>query len=251
MLLNKTPRAFLALQAGSEAGLGLQDRRILILTDGKRTLNDVMALLGPDILPCIDRLLREGYISNGKETGATAAPAAASGLTNALTGLLRATTEAVQARTELRRTVPGASPAPATLPPSEPASQPAPAASAPATSSPAAPLPAAPATRAGHRRSLVAAKMYMIDMLQLQKHPDAVELKARIQFSNGEEALLDAIIESVQVLLRLTGNRYVQRVVTRLEESLPEQHLPRLAAFAALGVAADTATPPLLKLVGN
>jgi hypothetical protein len=199
MLLNKTPRAHAALQAGSVAGLGMQERRILILTDGKRSLNEVMALLGPDILPRIDRLLREGYISNGQPQ---AAPLAAPQV-------------------------------------------------APTFAAPQALQPAAPqAVRSGHRRSLVAAKMYMIDMLQLQKHPDAVELKARIQFSNGDAALLDAIFESVQVLLRLTGERYVQRVLARLEESLPEPHLPRLAALHHASAASEPA-PPLLKLVGH
>ena len=63
MLLNKTGKARDALGAGSSAGLSLQERRILILTDGKRSLNEVMAMLGADILPAMDRLMREGYIA--------------------------------------------------------------------------------------------------------------------------------------------------------------------------------------------
>ena len=66
MLLNKTALARDALQAGSSAGLSLQERRILIMTDGKRSLNEVMALLGADILPTIDRLIRAGYIDDGR-----------------------------------------------------------------------------------------------------------------------------------------------------------------------------------------
>ena len=71
MLLNKTALARNALQAGPGAGLSLQDRRILIVTDGKRTLNEVMGLLGPDILQAIDRLIREGYIDDGRTHAAT------------------------------------------------------------------------------------------------------------------------------------------------------------------------------------
>ncbi|HWS76922.1 MAG TPA: hypothetical protein VN205_00945, partial [Thermomonas sp.] len=67
MLLNKTALAREALQAGSNAGLSLQERRILIMTDGKRSLNEVMGLLGADILPAIDRLIRAGYIDDGRE----------------------------------------------------------------------------------------------------------------------------------------------------------------------------------------
>ena len=58
MLLYKTEKAREVLAAGPSAGLALQDRRILILTDGKRSLNQVMAMLGADILPAIDRLIR-------------------------------------------------------------------------------------------------------------------------------------------------------------------------------------------------
>ena len=56
MLLHKTALAHSALHAGSRAGLSLAERRVLIVVDGKRTLDEVVALLGPDILPLLDRL---------------------------------------------------------------------------------------------------------------------------------------------------------------------------------------------------
>ena len=62
MLLNKTPLARNALQAGSDAGLSLPERRILIVADGKRSLDALVSLLGPDILPAIDHLVRDGYL---------------------------------------------------------------------------------------------------------------------------------------------------------------------------------------------
>src|SRR4249919_3085409 len=101
MLLNKTDKARDALGAGPSAVLTLQERRILILTDGKRSLNQVMAMLGADILPAIDRLMRDGYIT--RDDAAATRPAAAArapSFGGAMTGLLRAATEAVQARTE-------------------------------------------------------------------------------------------------------------------------------------------------------
>ena len=241
MLLNKTALARDALQAGASAGLSLQERRILIMTDGKRSLNEVMALLGTDILPAIDRLIRAGYIDDGRKPAPAMPPqpAPTQGLGNALGGLIRAATESVQARTEQIRANAASTPAqPAIVP------TPTPAASATPT-----------ASRSGQRRSLVAAKMYLIDMLQLQRHPDAVELKARIQFASGDDALLEAILDGMRVLLQLTNESYGQRVVARMGEVLPEASLPQFdAAVAALrgpAAAPERTHAPQLKVVGG
>lgn len=246
MLLNKTSLARDALQAGSSAGLSLQDRRILIMTDGKRSLNEVMALLGADILPAIDRLIRAGYIDDGRTSAPAATPRAAPapGLGGALGGLIRAATESVQSRTEQIRA--GAAPLP---------TQPVVAAQ-PTLAAQAQPVVArAGASRNSQRRSLVAAKMYIVDMLQLQRHPDALELKARIQFSSDEEALLDAILDGMRVLLQLTNESYGQRIIARLGEVLPEALLPALgaatAAYHAPLLALERSSPPQLKVVGG
>lgn len=250
MLLNKTMLAREALQAGPTAGLSLQERRILIMTDGKRSLNEVMALLGADILPVIDRLIRAGYIDDGRTPAPMAAPhvapaaVPAQGLGGALGGLIRAATESVQARTEqIRAGSASAQPALATPAP-------------PAPAAPAQPVAAQSAVlRGGQRRSLVAAKMYLVDMLQLQRHPDAVELKARIQFTSGDAQLLEAILDGMRVLLQLTNESYGQRIVARLGEVLPEILLPQLdaaaAAFHSTVVAQERAAPPQLKVVGG
>lgn len=244
MLLNKTALARDALQAGSAAGLSLQERRILIMTDGKRSLNEVMALLGADILPVIDRLIRAGYIDDGRKAVPTTTPQvppAPQGLGGALGGLIRAATESVQARTEQIRA--SAQPMPA-----------APAVPPPPIPSPPPPAPAhAVAARAGQRRSLVAAKMYLVDMLQLQRHPDAVDLKARIQFTSDQAELLAAILDGMRVLLQLTNESYGQRIVARLGEVLPEEALPAFNAAAghAASGASERAAAPQLKVVGG
>ena len=246
MLLNKTALARDALQAGSSAGLSLQDRRILIMTDGKRSLNEVMALLGADILPSIDRLIRAGYIDDGRTPTPVVTPQTMStqGLGGALGGLIRAATESVQARTEqIRASATPLSPQPAAAAQS----------SAATPAQPASPPPAA--VRGGQRRSLVAAKMYIVDMLQLQRHPDAVELKARIQFSSGETALLDTILDGMRLLQQLTNESYGQRIVARLAEVLPEELLPQLEAATvacrAPIIAPERNAPPQLKVVGG
>jgi hypothetical protein len=234
MLLNKTALAREALQSGSSAGLGLRERRILILTDGRRTLNEVMSLLGSDILPTIDRLLREGYIADANASAAVPAPAA-NGVAGAFAGLLRATTEAVQARTgQLRAHNVQQAPGPASTTTSAPAPT---------------PIGAQEAPRSGQRRSLVAAKMYMVDMLQLQRHPDAVELKARVQFASGQAELLDAILDGMRVLSQLTNASFGLRIVARLGEVLPEDCLPAFARAAATLRAPAPVGAPQLKVV--
>jgi hypothetical protein len=164
----------------------------------------------------------------------------------ALTGLLRATADALQARSEQTRAG-NARPAPAKATPDTVAR---PAASTPSVQHP----HAATGGARGQRRSLVAAKMYMIDMLQLQRHPDAVECKARIQFASGDDALLDAILDGLRALHRLTSASYGQRIVARLGEALPEHLLPALEqAMATLHKPAADATSnaPQLKLVNG
>lgn len=234
MLPSKTVRAHNALQAGPSAGLSLAERRILIVTDGKRTLNEVMALLGPDILPAVDRLLEDGYIRVA-DAGDNPLAAPASGVAGAFTGLLRATTEALQARTEQIR-----------------AGNPRPTSAQAASAPPPPPPPQATTSTAaarGQRRSLVAAKMYMIDMLSLQRDPDAVEGKARIQFCGNDDELVEAVLDGLQLLLRLTNDSYGQRVLARLGEVLPEPLLPRLEAIATPRAPREAA--PQLKLVGG
>jgi hypothetical protein len=223
MLLNKTDKARDALGAGPSAGLALQDRRILILTDGKRSLNQVMAMLGADILPAIDRLMREGYITrdDAAATGPSAARTPALG--GAVTGLLRAATEAVQARTEqIRAATPVTS---ATTPEA-----------ATITVAPVLPQIAAATTAqrpsSGTRRSLAASKMYLLDMLQLQRNPEAAELRAAIQCSEPAQ-LVDALFQALRMLVGTSTQSYGERIVNRLAEILPEESLPRLEALRA------------------
>ena len=98
MLLNKTGKARAALQAGTAAGLALADRRVLILVDGRRSLDQLVGMLGTGILPTIDRLLREGYLVDAEADAASDARTRAAGLGDAVAGLVRATAEVVQAR---------------------------------------------------------------------------------------------------------------------------------------------------------
>jgi hypothetical protein len=224
MLLNKTDKARAALHDSRDAGLSLHERRVLILTDGKRTLNDVMAMLGPDILPAIDRLLRDGYIGDANAAITAPSMARASTLGGAVTGLLRAATDAVQAHTAQLR-----APAPAA-----PATSPAGVRTEPEAVAP---------LHGGTRRSLVAAKMYRLDMLQLQRDPEAVELRAQMQCAVDDEALVAVLARALRALQRLSPPSYSQRVAARMAELLPEDALAQLEALR------NDPGPPALSIV--
>jgi len=152
-----------------------------------------------------------------------AAAARAPAIGGAMTGLLRAATEAVQARTEqIRAATPTAS---ASLPEHVRAAiAPAPPRVAPAI--------AAPVPPSGTRRSLAASKMYLLDMLQLQRNAEAAELRAAIQCSDPTH-LIDTLFQALRMLVAASTQSYGERIVNRLAEILPEDTLPRLDALRA------------------
>lgn len=181
MALNKTERGRTALEAHSASGLSLAERRVLILCDGRRQRDDIVALLGADSVSMLDRLLQDGYL-----------------------------------------TLDGTTPAAPRLVTTE--GQPV-GAAAPATPAPSAPVQP---PRAASRRSLAASKMYLVDMLQLQRDPESVSLRADIQTSPSEDELVYRMMQGLRHLQSVVAASYARRVGDRLAEILPEQHLPRL-----------------------
>lgn len=177
MPLTKTDHGHAALQAHAASGLSLAERRVLILSDGRRNRDDLVALLGQDARPMIERLLQDGYL-----TLATGTPVSR--------------------------------PAGAPVPP--PIAAPVPA-----------PIPPPPRV-AESRRSLAASKMYLLDMLQLQRHPDAASLRAEIQTSPSDDELVYRMMKALDVLQHVANPGYAQRVGERLGEILPERYVARL-----------------------
>ncbi|MCC8362409.1 hypothetical protein LK996_04900 [Lysobacter sp. A6] len=184
MRLAKTNKARDVLDAGKAGAVDLRDRRILILADGKRTRDELIAMLGDASAASIDRLVSGGYLASADDWGRTLPPVAP---------VPRSAVAAIQV------------PAPA-------------------------PTPAATTTK---RRSLAAAKMYLIDMLQLQRSPTAVELRLAIQSTSEPSALLDRLLEALAYLVSTSQPSYGERVLARFAEVVPEEALPRLPALAA------------------
>ncbi|MGB3394008.1 MAG: hypothetical protein WA956_03910 [Stenotrophomonas sp.] len=162
----KTDLAHAALQA-HRAPLDLRQRRALILCDGRRSLAELVTLLGGDAPALIAQLQRDGYLH-------------------------------------------------AQVPP--PATQPTAAASPPVAEAPA------------RRRSLAAARLYLLDMLALQRDPVAVRLHQLLQATREEADTLHAFRLALAQLPTLASEGYVQRVRERLREVLPESHLAAVLA---------------------
>lgn len=94
---------------------------------------------------------------------------------------------------------------------------------------PAAPtIPAPVHAPAAHRRSMVAARLYLLGMLELQRHPDALRLHAQLQRAADDHLAVQTMREALQLLPALTSTGYVQRIADRLREVLPEDHLHAL-----------------------
>lgn len=96
-------------------------------------------------------------------------------------------------------------------------------AAAPAPTTPAA-APAAPATGSERRRSLVAARIYVLGILEMQRHPQASALFRDLQQARAESEVLQVLHSAMQMLPGLTSEGYCQRVRQRLLEALPLEH---------------------------
>ncbi|MDW7601780.1 hypothetical protein R1V99_14900, partial [Stenotrophomonas maltophilia] len=98
------------------------------------------------------------------------------------------------------------------------------------------PPPATPATAAAtageRRRSLVAARIYVLGILEMQRHPQAAALFRDLQQARAESDVLQVLQSAMQMLPGLTSVGYCQRVRQRLLEALPLEHCDAFAEVA-------------------
>lgn len=96
-----------------------------------------------------------------------------------------------------------------------------------------APAPvAAPATPVERRRSLVAARIYLLGILEMQRHPQAAALFRDLQQARAEGEVLRVLQSAMRMLPGLTSEGYCQRVRQRLLEALPLEHCDAFAEVA-------------------
>lgn len=123
-----------------------------------------------------------------------------------------------------------ASPPPAPSPPVAPRPT---AAVAPAMAPAAAPAPApAPAAPVERRRSLVAARIYLLGILEMQRNPMAAALFRDLQQARAEDDVVKVLQAALQALPGMTSDGYCERVRQRLLEALPMEHCETFAAIA-------------------
>lgn len=169
---HKTEKAHSALR-DRPADVSVLERRILILSDGRRGDEEIADLLGSQARDALARLLRDGYLSD--RDAAPIMPAAAS--------------IAIEPR-EL-------------------------AGAAPASS----------------RRSIAAAKMYVIDMLQLQRGPEAAAIAAAVRGCRDTDELAAHMLRALRFIHGVANPSLSRRVADRLAEIMPEQYLAELDVF--------------------
>ncbi len=99
---------------------------------------------------------------------------------------------------------------------------------APAAPAPAVTPTAVPVPMTERRRSLVAARIYLLDILELQRHPQAAALFHTLQQSRSDETVMAALQAALDALPGLTSTGYAARVRQRLLEVLPKEHAERL-----------------------
>ncbi|MET0550799.1 MAG: hypothetical protein ABW002_16170 [Xanthomonas sp.] len=150
----KTTLALAALQS-HDAPLDMRQRRVLILADGQRSIEELATLGGRDADAIVQGLLQQGYLDDGR--GSVAEPVAAS----------------------------------------------------------------APAPLADPRRALLNARMYLLDLLQLQRHPASPALQLQLRAAREEQDTLRAIALALRTMPEMTSERYAQRIRERVLEVLP------------------------------
>lgn len=90
----------------------------------------------------------------------------------------------------------------------------------------------ATATPVERRRSLVAARIYVLGILEMQRHPQAAALFRDLQQARAEDEVLQRLQSAMQLLPALTSDGYCQRVRQRLLEALPLEHCDAFAEAA-------------------
>lgn len=93
---------------------------------------------------------------------------------------------------------------------------------------------ASPTPAVERRRSMVAARIYVLDILALQRNPTAAQLHRVLQATRGEEDTISALQLALAHLPAITSEGYTQRVRGRLQEVLPEVHLAAVLDGAPL-----------------
>lgn len=238
MRLHKTPKAREMLTRNGPE-LSPLERRILILCDGRRELAALLKMLGPEAVSSVEVMRRQGFLdASGPVTTAAATvlhvdEVRAPGLMRGLNRLLGHGSRRMTVADSPSFPVPAscATASAGQMHETMPALAGTTVAASPSSS------------RAATRSSVSAAKMYMLDMLQLQRSLEAASIAVSIQTSTGEDALVEALLEGLAYLATAMKPGMSARIAARLAEILPDSHLVALDRCWAEVAPRTDATP--------
>lgn len=208
-----------------DLGLAHRERQILVMSDGKRTRAEMKAMFNADITEDLKRLFALNLIIDISKDALTPANMSA-------TGTFRVSAIGdFPVRTEYRETTGfGSLTSPDSLPSfqrSKPQSSPAPqVALAPQKARPV--VTSAPKAR----RSMAAAKMYTVDILQRMRDMDSPAFAVAIQTSTDEADLAANLLNAVRYIYRKSGGTFGERVFEKLYETIPEAYLLEMEQLA-------------------
>lgn len=205
MRLHKSAKARDVLMSQNQA-LSQAERRVLILCDGQRIRSTIENMLGDAASTTIDVLIEQGYLQTSSPTSLEPQAEKKTGLS----GL------SIIGKRILRDSASSDAP-PTVTPPPTPTSK---------------SLNRSADVQRESRRSIVACKMYMLDMLQLQRSMESSALAVDIQTATNEIELTDGLIQALRHLCITTKASMGERIAQRLLETMPESHIPMLRAEA-------------------
>ena len=78
----------------------------------------------------------------------------------------------------------------------------------------------------------MAARIYVLGILEMQRHPQAAALFRELQQARAESDVLQVLQSAMRTLPGLASEGYCQRVRQRLLEALPLEHCDAFAEVA-------------------
>ncbi len=205
-----------------DSGMTHRERQILLMCDGKRTRAEMSAIFTADITENFKRLFELQLIIDISQKALTAENMTATG-----TFRISALGDFPH-RTEYRETTGfGSLDSSASFQDTRPQTVETVALAAPQRKT-------QPVTSHAPkvRRSLAAAKMYTIDILQRMRDMDSPSFAVAIQTSTDEADLVANLINAVRYIYRKSGGTFGARVFERLYETMPEIYLPHMDDLA-------------------
>ena len=204
-----------------DLGLAHRERQILVMSDGKRTRKEMREMFNADITEDLKRLFALNLIIDISQDALTPENMSATG-----TFRISAIGD-FPVRTDYRETTGfGALTSPDSLPAFQ-RSQPQSSAAPQVTAALQKTQPVATSQSSGPkvRRSLAAAKMYTVDILQRMRDMDSPSFAVAIQTSTDEADLVANLLNAVRYIYRKSGGTFGARVFEKLYETIPEAYL--------------------------